>query len=105
VPFAAPPLRHPQPFFTPESLDLLVIGMPALTAGIVIGGPKSTARMILGVGAQPAPQGRIGVGRCGRGGLVSLGGAVLPGDSAGEPFTDPQHPLEVVYGRPPGFRA
>ena len=103
--FAAPPLRHPQPFFTPESLDLLVIDMPALTAGIVIGGPKPAARMILGLCAQPGPQDRIGVGRCRRGGLVSLGGAVLPGDAAGEPFTDPQHPLEVVYGHPPAFRA
>jgi hypothetical protein len=86
-------------------LDLLVIDCPALAAGVVIGGPEPTARMIAGVGTQPSPQRRIRVGWCRRGGLVSLGGAVLPGDAAGEPFTDPQDPLEVVYGRPPALRA
>jgi len=105
VAFTTPPLRHPQSFVAPKSLDLLVIHMPALTAGIVIGGPESAARMVLGVGAQPGPQRRIRVGRCCRCGLMPLGSAVLPGDAAGEPFTDPQHPLEMVYGRPPGFRA
>jgi HK97 family phage prohead protease len=33
---------------------------------------------------------------------VSLGGSVLPGHPAGEPLTNPQRPLEVVYGSPPG---
>ena len=37
--------------------------------------------------------------------LVSLGGAVLPGHAAGEPFADPQHALEVTNGCPPAFRA
>jgi hypothetical protein len=36
---------------------------------------------------------------------VALGGAVLPGDAAGEPFADPQHALEVMNGCPPAFRA
>jgi hypothetical protein len=36
---------------------------------------------------------------------VTLSRAVLPGDAAGEPFTNPQHPLEVTNGRPPTFRA
>jgi hypothetical protein len=36
---------------------------------------------------------------------MALGGAVLPGDAAGEPFTDPQHALEVTNGRPSAFRA
>jgi len=36
---------------------------------------------------------------------MSLGGSVLPGHAAGEPFTDTQHPLEVSNGRPPAFRA
>jgi hypothetical protein len=36
---------------------------------------------------------------------VSLGGAVLPGNPAGEPFTDPQRSLELVHGSPPAFRA
>jgi hypothetical protein len=36
---------------------------------------------------------------------VSLGGAVLPGRPASEPLTNPQHPLQVVNGRPPTFRA
>ena len=34
--------------------------------------------------------------------VVSLGGAVLPGHPASEPFADPQHPLQVTNGRPPG---
>ena len=103
--FAAPPLRNPQPFFAPKPLNLLVIDDPALTAGIVIGRPEPAARMVLGVGAQPGPQRRIRIVRRRRGGLVALGGAVLPGHAAGEPFTDPQHPLEVTNGRPPAFRA
>ena len=36
---------------------------------------------------------------------MSLRRAVLPGDAAGEPFTDPQHPLEMTNGRSPAFRA
>jgi hypothetical protein len=82
-----------------------VIDVPALAAGVVISGPESATRMISGVVAQPGPQRRIRVSRCRRCGLVSLGGTVLPGNPAGEPLTDPQHPLEVVYGRPPAFRA
>jgi hypothetical protein len=82
-----------------------MIDEPALAAGIVIGRPEPAARVIAGVGTQPGPQRRIRVSWCRRGGLVSLGGAVLPGDAASEPFTDPQHPLEMTNGRPPAFRA
>ena len=83
----------------------MVIDVPALTAGIVIRRPEATSRMILGVGTQPGPQRRVRVGRCRRRGLVSLTGTVLPGHPAGEPFTDPQHPLEMPNGRAPAFRA
>jgi hypothetical protein len=37
--------------------------------------------------------------------FMSLRSAVLPGDAAGEPFTDPQHSLEMMNGRSPAFRA
>ena len=103
--FAAPPLRHPKTLFTPKALDLLVIDDPTLAAGIVIGRPKSTSRMIPGVLAQPDPQRLIRVFGCYRDGLMALGGTVLPGDAAGEPLTDPQHPLKVTNGRPPTLRA
>ena len=102
---AATPLRYPQPFLAPKTLNLLVIDLPALTAGVMIGGTEPTARMRLGVGTQPLPQRRIRISRCRRGCLVSLGCSVLPGHPAGEPFTDPQDPLEVTNGRPPAFRA
>jgi hypothetical protein len=105
VAFAASPLRHPQPFFTPKPLDLLVIHVPAVSAGVMIGRPETTTGMVLGVLAQPRPQRRIRVLLSGRDGFVSLSGAVLPGHPAGEPFADPQHPLEVTNGRPPAFRA
>ena len=36
---------------------------------------------------------------------MSLSSAVLPGHAAGEPFTDPQHALEVTNGCAPAFRA
>jgi hypothetical protein len=36
---------------------------------------------------------------------VALGGSVLPRHAAGEPFADPQHPLEMTNGCPPAFRA
>ena len=103
--FASSPLRYPQSFVAPESLDLLVIDDPPLTAGVMVGGPESAPRMILGVGAKPGPQGRVRILRRSRVGLVALSAAVLPGHPAGEPFTDPQHPLEVTNGRPPAFRA
>ncbi len=78
---------------------------PSLTASIVIRRPETTTRMVLGVLAQPGPQCGIGVRRGGCGGFVALSGAVLPGDPAGEPFTDPQHPLKVTNSCPPAFRA
>ena len=103
--FAAPSMRDPQPFLSPKALDLLVIDAPALAAGIVIRRPETAAGMVLGVLAQPGPQCGIGILRGCCVGLVTLSGAVLPGHAAGEPFTNPQHPLEVTNGRPPAFRA
>ena len=47
--FAASALRHPQSFLAPKALDLLVIHLPAFTAGIVIRGPEPPPGMILGV--------------------------------------------------------
>ena len=82
-----------------------MIDDPALSAGVVVGRPEPAARMILGVSAQPLPQRGIGIRGDRRNGFVALGGAVLPGDAAGEPFADPQHPLEVTNGCPPAFRA
>jgi hypothetical protein len=98
-------LRHSQSFIAPKALDLLVIDKPAFAAGIVVGGPEPAAGMLLGVGPQPVPQGGIRIGRSARLGFVALGGAVLPGDAAGEPLADPQRTLEVTNGRPPAFRA
>jgi hypothetical protein len=105
VAFPAPPLWDTQPFLAPKTLNPLVIHVPAFAAGIVVGGPKTTARMIAGEGAQPCPRRSIRVSRCRRNGRTPLCGAVLPGHPAGEPLTHPQHPLEVVHGRPPAFRA
>jgi hypothetical protein len=51
------------------------------------------------------PACRSVLGRCRCGGLVSLGGVVLPGHPAGEPLTDAQHPLQMVNCRAPAFRA
>ena len=102
---SAPSLRDPQSFLSPKALDLLVIHAPALAAGIVIRRPETATRMDLGVLAQPGPQCGIGILRGCCVGLVTLSRAVLPGDAAGEPFTNPQHPLEVTNGRPPTFRA
>jgi hypothetical protein len=105
VAFTLSTLRHPQSFLTPKALNLLVIHCPAFTSGVVVSRPEATAGMILGVGPQPLPQCGIRIGGCRRGGFVALGGAVLPGDAAGEPFTDPQYALKVTNGRPPAFRA
>src|SRR4029079_7218069 len=105
VAFAASSLRHSQAFLTPKALDLLVIDNPALAAGVMVSGPEPATGMILGVVPEPRPQGGIGILGRGRHGLVALGGAVLPGHPAGEPFADSQHPLEVMNGCPPAFRA
>ena len=105
VSFSFPPLRCSQPFVAPKPLDLLVIHCPAFGAGVVVGGPEPSARMVLRVGTQPVPQRGVRIGWCCCGGFVALGGTVLPGDAAGEPFTDPQHTLEMTNGSPPAFRA
>lgn len=91
--FSFPPLRYPQPFVAPKPLDVRLIHCPAFCAGVMAGGPEPSARMVLGVGAQPIPQGGVWTGWCRCGGFVTLGGPVLPGHAADEPFTDPQHTL------------
>jgi hypothetical protein len=103
--FAPSALRHSQSFFAPKPLDLLVIDDPPVCTGVVIGGPEPAPGMILSVLAKPAPQRGVRILRSSRSGFVSLGGAVLPGHAASEPFADPQHPLEVTNGYPPAFRA
>src|SRR5277367_2068767 len=105
VTFTSPPLRHPQPFLAPKTLNFLVIDDPTLAAGVMVCRPKPAARMILGVVTQPPPQRSIRILKGVGDGLVSLSSAVLPGHAASEPFADPQHTLEVTNGRPPAFRA
>jgi len=105
VAFASSPLRHSESLFTPKTLDLLMIHLPALATGIVIRGPKPPPGMLFGVLAQPRPQRGVGIPWGRRRQFVALSGAVLPGHAAGEPFTDPQHPLEMTNGCPPAFRA
>jgi hypothetical protein len=41
---AASPLRDPQPFRTPKSLDLLVIDLAVPAMGVMVSGPKTTTR-------------------------------------------------------------
>ena len=103
--FASVPLRHPQTFLTPKALNLLVIDDPPLATSVMVGRPEATPRMVLSVLAKPPSQSGIRMLGSIGGGFVALGGAVLPGHAAGEPFADPQHPLEVTNGRPPAFRA
>ena len=103
--FAAAALRHPEPFLPPQPLDLLVVDAPALAAGIVVGPAVTPPGMGFGIVPQPLPQRRIRIGWCRAGGLVALGGPVLPGHPAGEPLTQPHHGDEVVHGRAPACRA
>jgi hypothetical protein len=105
VAFTAASLRHPQPFLTPKTLNLLVIDNPSFASGVMVGRPEPATGMVLGVGAQPASQGGIGILWRVRRGHMALGGAVLPGHPAGEPLANPQHPLEVTNGCPSAFRA
>jgi len=45
VAFPASPLRRPQAFIAPKSLDLLVVDGSALSTGMVVGRTKSTAEI------------------------------------------------------------
>ena len=56
--FAAAALRHPEPFVAPQPLDLLVVDVPALAAGVVVGAAVTPPRMGFGVVPQPLPQRR-----------------------------------------------
>jgi hypothetical protein len=86
-------------------LNLFVIDDPAVGAGVVVGRPESTARMILRVCSQPFTQRGVRILWRGRDGFVTLGGAMLPGHPAGKSFADPQHALEMANGCPTVFRA
>src|SRR6478609_10435710 len=46
VAFASPPLRHTQALFAPKPLDLLVIHVPAVAAGVVISRSEPAPRMV-----------------------------------------------------------
>ncbi len=103
--FAAAALRHPQTLLAPQSLQAFVVDIPAVGAGAVIGAAKPPAGMLFGPQAQPRPQSSIRVARRLAGRAVTLGGAVLPGDPAGEPLTDLHHPHQVVHSGAPALRA
>lgn len=102
--FAAPPLRHPQPFLPPQALHLLVIHPPPLIAGVVIG---ATAPLLGRVFAQRRSCARNAAS--GSEAVCAAGGRrwvlrCCPGHPAGEPFTHPEQALQVSHGRPPAFR-
>jgi hypothetical protein len=59
-------LRHPQALVAPEPLDFLVVDLPALSAGIVVGRTEPAARMVPCPVPQPRAQPGIRVGRCRR---------------------------------------
>src|SRR5829696_6829760 len=67
-PFAAAALRHPEPFVAPQPLDLLVVDVPALPAGVVVGPTVTPPRVGFGVVRQPLPQPGVRVDRRRRGG-------------------------------------
>jgi hypothetical protein len=98
-------LRHAQALVAPEPLDLLVVDVPALGAGVVVGRTKPTPRMVPCPVPQPRAQPGVRVGRCRRGWRPPLGRSVLPGHAAGEPLTHLHRPHQVVHGRPPALRA
>ena len=82
-----------------------MVDIPAVGAGGMVGAPKPPAGMLFGPQAQPRPQSGVRVTRRMAGPAVTLGGAVLPGDPAGEPLTDLHHPHQVVHGGSPAVRA
>src|SRR5215211_6006317 len=82
-----------------------MVDRPAFAASVVVGPAMAPPRMRLRVVPQPAPQPGVWISWRRRGGLVALGGSVLPGHPAGEPFTHPHYGDEVVHGRPPACRA
>jgi len=61
--------------------------------------------MLFGPLAQPRPQSGVRVTQRLAGPAVTLGGAVLRGDPAGEPLTDLHHPHKMMHGGSPALRA
>ncbi len=57
---ASTPLRDPEPFVTPQALDLLVVHRPPLGAGVVIRPPVPVAGMVLRPGARHSLNARSG---------------------------------------------
>ena len=95
---ASTPLRDPEAFVTPESLDLLVVHDPPLGARIVIRASVPVAGVRLRPGTQPVPQRPVRV--CGRVALERppVRGAGQPDQTARHPFTHLQCPDQVSDG-------
>ena len=94
--------------------DLALIAFPSRTvekledsSPATLCASSSTARSNAGTrpraNAKPRPQRGLGVSWRLAGRAVTLGGAVLPGDPAGEPLTDLHHPHQVVHGGSPAL--
>jgi len=98
-------LRDAEALVAPQPLDLLVVDKPAFAAGIVVGAAMAPPGVGFGVVAQPLPQCGVQVDGCAVDWLMALSCSVLPGHSAGEPFTHPHRVDEVVHGRAPACRA
>jgi hypothetical protein len=70
------------------------------SSGVVVGVAEPAPRMILGPRWSPVPQRGVRIGWCRRRGRPWLGGSVLPGHAAGEPFTHAHH-ADGVRDTPP----
>jgi len=93
------------------TLTALLLLLTAFAISVAINVAINTAQQGWSVAAPPSDRSSVPDGwqlahlRGRRGRRKALGCAVLPGHPAGQPLTDPQHPLQVVNGRPPAFRA
>jgi hypothetical protein len=95
---AATPLRDPEPFVTPQALDLLVVHHPSLGAGVVIRPPVPVAGMLLRPRAQPVTQRAIRVGDRVALERATVRGPAQPDQTARHPLAHPQLALEVIDG-------
>ncbi len=102
---ASTPLRDPEPFVTPQALDLLVVHHPPLGAGVVIRPPIPVAGMVLRPGAQPLPERPIRVRDRVALERSPVRGAAQPDQTARHPFAHPQLALEVIDGGAAPVRA
>jgi hypothetical protein len=95
---ASTPLRDPEPFVTPQALDLLVVHHPPLTPGVVIRPPIPVAGMLLRPRAQPVSQRAIRVGDRVALERATVRGPAQPGQTARHPLAHPRLALEVIDG-------